>query len=174
MSIVEIAQGELALHVREETGKNDGKEVEKYQRTVQLLRGDPWCAAFVAWCAKQANGGVMPRWTSGSVATMWIKSEKLCHRVHAGAEDAYLIVEPGWVWCRAIDREAAKKMRTRRWTRGHTGIVVAVDDEGFDTIEGNTNEAGSREGDGVYLKRHLWSDCGLSSRTVGWFHPIIK
>lgn len=39
--------------------------------------------------------------------------------------------------------------------QGHTGFVTAVNGEWVDTIEGNTNSAGSREGDGVYRKRRL-------------------
>lgn len=176
MNICEVAEKELERHVREETGKNDGPRVEEYQRSISLLRGDPWCAAFVAWCAREAAGTkTCPAWCSGSVATMWFKSEKFQRFIpQYEMEEACLTVQPGWIWCRATSPTDAVTIRKRRWARGHTGIVVAVDDEGFDTIEGNTNEAGSREGDGVYLKRHLWRDCGLSSRTIGWFHPIIK
>lgn len=35
----------------------------------------------------------------------------------------------------------------------HTGIVVDYDGEYIYTVEGNTNDSGSREGDGVYLKK---------------------
>jgi hypothetical protein len=47
--------------------------------------------------------------------------------------------------------------------------VIAVDAAGFHTIEGNTNAAGSREGDGVYRKFHRWDDAAQIGRTVGWF-----
>ena len=35
---------------------------------------------------------------------------------------------------------------------GHCGIVESIRDDWITTIEGNTNAAGSREGDGVYRK----------------------
>lgn len=37
----------------------------------------------------------------------------------------------------------------------HVGFVDSWDDKYVITVEGNTNEAGSREGDGVYRKRRL-------------------
>ncbi len=36
--------------------------------------------------------------------------------------------------------------------KGHTGLVERMDGYAIHTIEGNTNAAGSREGDGVYRK----------------------
>ena len=36
--------------------------------------------------------------------------------------------------------------------KGHTGIVTKIVDGEIGTIEGNTNQRGSREGDGVYQK----------------------
>jgi hypothetical protein len=45
---------------------------------------------------------------------------------------------------------------------GHTGIVVSVNADGsYTTIEGNTNEAGSREGDRVAVKVRNLSDAKL-------------
>jgi hypothetical protein len=46
---------------------------------------------------------------------------------------------------------------------------VKVDADGWTTIEGNTNSAGSRDGDGVYLKKHLWTNAAQVDRTIGWF-----
>jgi len=37
----------------------------------------------------------------------------------------------------------------------HVGFVDSWDDKYVITVEGNANEAGSREGDGVYRKRRL-------------------
>jgi hypothetical protein len=80
-------------------------------------------------------------------------------------------VEPGWVWVRATTAKAADAARKGGWVKGHCGIVVAVDAVGFHTVEGNTNKAGSREGDGVWRKLHKWTDAALIGRTVGWFDP---
>ena len=53
-------------------------------------------------------------------------------------------------------------------TRGHTGIVISPAGAGFATVEGNTNKAGSRDGDGVYSKSQSWTD----PRTLGFFDPV--
>jgi hypothetical protein len=43
------------LGVCEATGHNDGREVEKYLRSVGLGKGYAWCAAFVHWCFDSAG-----------------------------------------------------------------------------------------------------------------------
>jgi hypothetical protein len=40
---------------------------------------------------------------------------------------------------------------------GHTGLVEKVSGDFAITIEGNTNNGGSRDGDGVYRRRRLLS-----------------
>ena len=80
-------------------------------------------------------------------------------------------VRPGWIWVRAKDGAGAVSARKGTWVQGHCAIVIAVDSEGFHTIEGNTNAAGSREGDGVYQKLHRWNYTTDIVRTVGWFDP---
>ena len=70
-------------------------------------------------------------------------------------------------WCLGVDDTVKLKKPPQRdlqrgdiviYTFSHTGFAVSpVDAEGyFDAVEGNTNIAGSREGDGVYKKkRHI-------------------
>jgi hypothetical protein len=36
--------------------------------------------------------------------------------------------------------------------KGHAGIVVSINGSNIETIEGNTDGSGSREGDGVYRR----------------------
>lgn len=43
-------------------------------------------------------------------------------------------------------------VRTSNRAYGHAGIVTSVTADGFWTVEGNTNDSGSTEGDGVYKK----------------------
>jgi len=173
--LVIVALHELALHVVEEGGPNRGVKVEAYQRAAGLKPGDPWCAAFVAWNVATAKGvPKAPAWTSGSAITTWHRGSR---GLAAGDKttpletEARLKVEPGWVWVRATTAKSADAARKGGWVKGHCGIVVAVDAVGFSTVEGNTNKAGSREGDGVWRKLHKWSDAALIGRTVGWFDP---
>lgn len=172
-ALVATAEHEADLQVREEGGMNRGKRVEEYQKMVGLRPGDPWCAAFVAWCvAKSRQADTAPTWCSGSAITTWHKGSK-----RAGLDastmptfpDYKSKVKPGWVWVRAKDAKGATDACRGLWVQGHCGIVVGVDNVGFYTVEGNTNAAGSRDGDGVYRKLHRWSDAAQIARTVGWF-----
>lgn len=49
----------------------------------------------------------------------------------------------------------------------HTGIVARYDSDHIWAIEGNTNDSGSREGDGVYLKKRE----RRSANVVGYGYP---
>lgn len=123
------------IGVREATGRNDGKEVEKYLRSVGLGKGYAWCAAFVKWCFDHAGvkttiNAYSP--TAQSNRLLWFKGKLL-------AEPA-----PGDVFC--LYFPSMKRI-------GHTGFYDGrLNSSLFRTVEGNTNDAGSREGDGVYRK----------------------
>ena len=172
-ALIATAEHEADLQVREVGGMNRGAKVEAYQRAAALGPGDPWCAAFVAWCVmKSRQATTAPTWTSGSAITTWQKGSK-----RAGVDASTTPnspgyqskVKPGWVWVRAKDPKGASDAARGLWVQGHCGIVVAVDAVGFHTVEGNTNSAGSRDGDGVYRKLHKWSDAAQIARTVGCF-----
>lgn len=51
----------------------------------------------------------------------------------------------------------------------HTGLVVSYDADYVYTVEGNTNDNGSREGDGVYAKKRARRDAYL----VGYGYPAF-
>ena len=171
-ALIATAEHEADLQVREEGGMNRGAKVEAYQRAAALGPGDPWCAAFVAWCImKSRQLDKPPTWCSGSAITTWHKGSKRAGDASTtpNAPDYKSKVKPGWVWVRAKDPKGASDAARGLWVQGHCGIVVAVDAVGFHTVEGNTNSAGSRDGDGVYRKLHKWSDAAQIARTVGWF-----
>jgi hypothetical protein len=171
-ALIATAEHEADLQVREEGGMNRGAKVEAYQRAGGLGPGDPWCAAFVAWCVMKARElDKPPTWCSGSAITTWHKGSKRAGdgSTTPNAPDYKSKVQPGWVWVRAKDPKGAADAARGLWVQGHCGVVVAVDAVGFYTVEGNTNAAGSRDGDGVYRKLHRWSDATQIARTVGWF-----
>jgi hypothetical protein len=126
------------IGVREKTGKNDGVEVEKYLNYVWLKKGNPWCAAFVSWTMGQ--NGVKTARSGGCVQLleqgMVIYSKGVAREIPQRA-DVFFIYFP------AKGRVA------------HTGFVDVWGEKYVTTVEGNTNEAGSREGDGVYKKRRI-------------------
>lgn len=171
LALIATATAEANKGVRE-VGKNAGPDVEKYLHCLGMTKGSPWCAAFVSWCVMTSRGlAKPPKWCSGSAVSLFQMSGKNAVKVTPVDADFKSKVKPGYIWSRAQDPAAAAAARKGSWCQGHTGIVVAVDAIGFHTIEGNTNAAGSREGDGVYRKLHKWSDAELIGKTVGWFDP---
>ncbi len=104
---------------------------------------EPWCAAFVCWCIKQACAAdtrlKVPFEMSPSVHSI---AESLRHGIGRGGAR----IVP---W-----REAQRgDVITFLPSFSHIGIVDECCAGGLITIEGNTNDAGSREGDGVYRKQ---------------------
>ena len=173
LALIATATAEANKGVRE-IGKNAGPDVEKYLHCLGMTKGSPWCAAFVSWCVMQSRGlAKPPKWCSGSAVSLFqmSRNSKTCVYVVPTEMEYQAKVKPGYIWSRAQDATAAAAARKGSWCQGHTGIVVAVDATGFHTIEGNTNAAGSREGDGVYRKLHKWSDDAIIGKTVGWFDP---
>lgn len=127
--IVDIAERQLG--VRERGGHNAGTQVEAYLRYVGLGKGHPWCAAFVSWVHGQA-GFAPPRsgWSPSLFPT--------ARRIPTAKPAALLGIYVG-----SLKRIA------------HVGLVTRVRQDWIESIEGNTNPAGSREGDGVYRRlRH--------------------
>jgi hypothetical protein len=169
--LVAVCHAEAAKKVRE-IGKNAGPDVEKYQKSVGLSKGSPWCAAFVSWCYMESKGLTKaPKWCSGSAVSLFQMSGKNAVKVTPVDAGFQSKVKAGMIWSRAKDAAGAAAARKGVWCQGHTGVVVKVDGIGFHTIEGNTNAAGSREGDGVYEKLHKWADAEIIGKTVGWFDP---
>lgn len=118
-------------------GSNSGPMVNQYLKSVGLGPGAAWCMAFVYWCMQEATrslgvknellktGGVLLQWRS----TTFKKS--------TSPGD----VKPGAIFI--MDYGTGL---------GHTGFVVRIENNVMHTIEGNTNDAGSREGYIVALK----------------------
>lgn len=145
---------EEAMHVavdeigtKEVGGNNRGRRVEEYLAACRLPPGQPWCAAFVVWCydrAAEAHGFRNPLPRIGHVGKLW----------RAGA--AHWKSDIPTLWAVACHQEDP----TDHASSGHTGIVIAISPAFITTVEGNTNEAGSREGGAVLIKsrhRDYWN-----------------
>lgn len=131
---------DLEIGTREASGKNDGKRVEEYLRSVKLGKGYSWCAAFISWTfqkcnIKNPNSAWAPSYFN-SKNTIY-KSGKYLTSYAPSTGDVFGIYYP-------------KKKRI-----AHVGFIDQWGDKFAITVEGNTNEAGSREGDGVYKKKRL-------------------
>lgn len=109
-------------------GSNAGAAVEKYLASVGLGKGYAWCEAFVYWCTKTAsveNGFKNPLSKTAGVLDQLEKSKKL--KVTKPQAGDIFIMDFGS-------------------GLGHTGFVEKVSKDIVHTIEGNTNDDGSREG----------------------------
>ena len=121
------------IGVRELSGHNDGAAVEKYLSSVGLPKGYPWCAAFVAYCFSECGITTV----NSAWSPTWFPDDQLTDQPAAG--NVFGIYFPN-------------KRRI-----AHVGFIDSWDmNESYtQTVEGNTNQVGSREGDGVYRKFRL-------------------
>lgn len=110
-------------------GSNAGPEVEIYLKSVGLGKGYSWCMAFVYWCVLQAslkNGLTNPLKKTGGVLAQFSACKDLIVKMP----------QAGYVFIMDFGHGV-----------GHTGFVNRVFENGtIETIEGNTNNDGSREG----------------------------
>lgn len=109
-------------------GSNAGKSVEAYLRSVGLGKGYSWCMAFVYWCVSNAAkelGAENPLKKTGGVLAQYNATPEL-RETEPQAGDIFIM-------------DYGKGL-------GHTGIIEKVVGSTLHTIEGNTNDEGSREG----------------------------
>lgn len=144
--VLEIASDEVG--VKEiPLGSNRGKRVEAYLDSVKLGGGNPWCMAFIYWCYEQAAkrlgvANLPPK--TGHVRTAWNESKDIAGATVITAREAQADpsrIKPGMIFFMAFDQ-----------SRGHAGLVVANLNGRLETIEGNTNDDGHREGNGVFRR----------------------
>jgi len=138
-SITEVYMSQVGIG--EATGHNDGKDVEKYLKSVGLGKGYAWCAAFERWCFDQAK---IKTTINGAAASAHNRNNLVLFE-HKFIKDP----EPGDVftlWYSQLNRI------------GHTGFFhKKVNSSVYESYEGNTGagstiDVGTREGDGVYHK----------------------
>lgn len=114
-------------------GSNSGPQVNQYLAAVGLAPGYAWCMAFVYWCVQNASkvsrvpnllvktGGVAKQWNETTYPKLTNKSK---------------LIKAGDIFIMQFAEG------------GHTGFVKAINytTGTITTIEGNTNDGGSREG----------------------------
>jgi hypothetical protein len=111
-------------------------EVETYLLYTGFGKGNPWCAAFVSWCHGQVGVG-NPR--SAYAPSLFPVANLIYSRSGVNRRQAI----PGDVF--GIYFDTKKRI-------AHVGFIDGSKGDNYMTVEGNTNSAGSREGDGVYRK----------------------
>lgn len=159
MNPVTLAPVDLVLRVASategacEVGANAGPYVERVLKRTGNAKGDPWCAAYVTDVGLAALGTAWPVKKSASVQAIceWAAA-KGCRLVATKAA-----AQPG-------DLFALWFPKLGRWA--HIGFVTSVNPDGsIQTIEGNTNADGSREGWLVARKRRTLTS---KDRLVRW------
>lgn len=131
-----------AIGVREATGRNDGNEVKAYLHSIKLPEGHAWCAAFCNYILKQC--GVTP--ANSGWSPNWFPKNRVVYHAERGLGNSGTLPQKGDVF--GIYFPAKGRI-------AHVGFIDTWGNTKVTTVEGNTNTAGSREGDGVYKKTRL-------------------
>lgn len=129
-------------------GSNWGEHVKKYLGAVGIGFPASWCMAFVYWCVEEAKvrvadgtGGLRnPLIKTGGVLKQWNEIDKKRKFTSTPLPGDIFIMDFG------------KGL-------GHTGFVEKVEGDLIHTIEGNTNDTGSREGYEVCRRTRKIKDC---------------
>lgn len=131
--VVAYAQQHLAQHPHEVGGQNMGPWVRLYMNGKE---GIPWawCAGFVCFCLKKAcetlgqqHPPIAPSFSVDQLVASAKQNDRFSENTGARVGSLFVVRKSPTDWI-------------------HTGIVVDAKEETFQTIEGNTNDDGSREG----------------------------
>lgn len=140
-------------------GSNWGKDlnagVPMYLKSVGIDFPASWCMAFVYWCVEAAKvridmgqgaGLRNPLVKTGGVLKQWQQVETQFRQPKCKFEKP----EVGDIFIMDFGHGV-----------GHTGFVESLDPDGIhiNTVEGNTNDEGSREGYEVCRRRRLITKC---------------
>lgn len=153
VTLFKAAQGLVGMT---EQGENDGPTIRAMLAQVGINEPASWCMAAVQFLyrgAAEKHGIEDPvKPDTAHCLTLWQATPK---EKRFPAKDA----QPGDIFIMSFGGG-----------RGHTGIVKANDRNRsrLETYEGNTNNAGSREGDGFFLKE------GRTARPYGSIIGVIR
>lgn len=119
-------------------GSNWGPQVSEYLKSVGINFEASWCMAFVYWCViKSTTTNRLIK--TGGVLNQWNKVNASLKKETPLAGDIFIM-------------DFGKGL-------GHTGFVESVEGELIHTIEGNTNDTGSREGYEVCRRKRKIASC---------------
>lgn len=125
IALTQLGQQEKPL------GSNWGIPVRNYLASVGINFPASWCMAFVYWCFDQ--NPINPLIKTGGVLNAWNKADKKYRVTDPKPGDIFIM-------------DFGKGL-------GHTGIVEKTDATFIYTVEGNSNDSGSREGIEVTRKQ---------------------
>lgn len=147
MKLVEIAAREVGVREHPKNS-NSGKRVREYQSATWLEgTGWAWCAAFQCWCIREwlAIPEVRDAFKfTVKQAEAWRPKTPAAYGFHDWAEKKGLL---------QMDDSPMHVLHAAdlvSFDISHIGIVVDDHHKVIETIEGNTDATGGREGGGVY------------------------
>lgn len=133
-SVLQIASSQVGYH----EGRSNGHWDNAQKYAVQLpgiVDNQAWCDTFANWCFWQCGVTVPDGAISAGCAVSVAAYRKAGRWTEYPGIGFQVFYGPGG--------------------GTHTGIVTSYDDTYIYTVEGNTNDNGSPEGDGVYAKKRL-------------------
>jgi Putative peptidoglycan binding domain/CHAP domain len=131
-------------------GSNRGPQVDEFIRAVGLDPEEdsfPWCVAFMFWCFRQAATALdvpNPMTKTAGVLTLWRAANRAPDARIIKAADSQANIDK-------IGRGQIFAISTGGGL-GHAGLIEGIQNGKLVTIEGNTNDGGSREGIGVFRR----------------------
>lgn len=140
---------ESKIGVRESGGANQGPALQPFfdadwydpNGAKPGDDGYPWCAAFVCWCVQVAVAGRSITFDRPRTPSAW-------------GFEAWSLAQDRSTWTLKPPGHDIKRGDIVIFNFSHIGIATGPPVNGYvPTVEGNSNAAGSREGDGVYRKR---------------------
>ena len=139
--VLHVARSQVGLE-EIPRGSNSGKHCMKWLASCNIDYPAYWCAAFGTWCMVEAGlpREALPHGEMASSTLEWIR----------WAERKKLVVADPHRGCAGV-------VNTGRG--GHYTLICEVKPKSIRTIEGNTNDDGSRDGYGVFERE----------RTVGYY-----
>jgi hypothetical protein len=143
---LEIAQGQVGQS-EDPRGSNRGPMVDQYLAATGLNPGFAWCQAFVYWCYNEAAkklGTSNPVLKTAGVYDCWNRTST------STGSNTMKLTKPAIMKQPELLQPGDQFILTFGKSAGHTGFIERVDittgDIMIHTIEGNSNNDGSREG----------------------------
>lgn len=143
--LVELAKKEVG--VEEVDGTNCGPRVNEYKAATWLdpKQSWPWCAAFICWLMREGMKDGKYSFERPRTAGAW-DFENWAKKQKAGVD----LKKP--------HNNDIKPGDIIMFTFSHIGLAISAPKDGVvETIEGNTDGAGSREGGAVLIKKRKLS-----------------
>jgi hypothetical protein len=141
--VCHFALQHLAAGAREVGGENRGPWVRLYGLGQENM---PWCAGFVSFILRQSQAQHLvmyklphPKITAYTLSCDELATEAKMKKIFVSGADVIekkIIIPPGSIFL----------IRKTPYDWIHTGIVLSHENGAIITVEGNTNDNGSREG----------------------------